>query len=148
MTMTKRSLCSALLTISGILVLLLLFVDSFCFDRAIVEGHFWSPTLAVEPLSVDFGDVSASDDVRQEIVVKNTGWSSLVLERVQPSCDSCIVVQSYSKEPIPPGKQAKIVFSLDVSQMQGSVETSFIIVSNAKPQEVAVVRVVANVLAE
>ena len=146
--MKNRSLCSAVLTGLGGIVLLLVIVDHFCFGCVILDGHFWSPTLSVKPLSVDFGDVSASDDVRQEIVVKNAGRSSLVLERVQPSCASCIVVLSYPKESIPPGKQAKIVFSLNMSQMQGGVETSFIIISNAKPQEVAVVRVTANVLPE
>jgi len=32
--------------------------------------------------------------------------------------------------------------------MQGVVKTSFVVISNAKPQEVAVVRVTANVLTE
>ena len=104
--------------------------------------------MAVKPLSVDFGDVSATDDVRQEVVVKNTGRSALVIGRVLPSCSICIETQSYTKEPIPPGKQGKVEFTLNISHMQGGVETSLIIISNAKPQVAAVVRVTANVLAE
>ena len=137
--MTKRSQCSAILIAFGFALCLLVIAD---------RHHFWSPKMAVEPLSVDFGDVAATDDVRQEIVVKNTGRSSLVIDKVLPSCSSCIVIQSYPKEPIPSGKQGKIEFTLNISHMLGDVRTSFIIISNAKPQEIALVRVIANVLAE
>jgi hypothetical protein len=113
-----------------------------------MEGHFWSPVMAVELLTVDFGDVSTDDNVRAEVAVKNTGRSSLTLERVRPSCSSCIEIHSYPKESIPPGKQEKIVFSLNILQMQGNVETSFIIISNAKSQKIAVVKVTANVVTE
>lgn len=137
--MTNRTLCSILLTVFGIVLCLLVIADN---------THFWSPQMAVESLTVDFGNVSTTDDVRQEIVVKNTGRSSLVIHRVSPSCSSCIVIQSYPKEPIPPGKQGIIEFTLDVSHMRDNIETSFIIISNAKPQEVAVVKVAANVMTE
>lgn len=102
----------------------------------------------MEPLSVNFGDVSTTDDVRQEIVVKNVGWSPLVIERVQPSCSSCIVVLSYTKEPILPGKQGKIEFSLGISKLRGNIETSFAVFSNAELQKMVVVKVTANVLTE
>jgi hypothetical protein len=137
--MAKHSLYSAILIACGFILCLLVIADRY---------HFWSPKMEVEPLTVDFGDVSAAHDVQQEVVVKNTGRSALVIEKVLPSCSSCIVVQSYPKEPIPPGKQGKIEFTLNITHMQGNVDTSFIIISNAKPQEVAVVRVAANVLAE
>jgi hypothetical protein len=137
--MTKHLQYSVCLVSFGFLLCLLVLADHY---------HFWSPKMAVESLSVDFGDVSATDDVRQEIAVKNTGWSALTLERVQPSCSSCIVIHSYTKEPIPSGKQGIIDFSLNISQMKDSVTTSFIIVSNAKPQSAAVVRVTANILTE
>jgi hypothetical protein len=44
------------------------------------------------------------------------------------------------------GKQGKIEFSLDISKRHGTVETSFVIVSNAESQKAVVVTVTANVL--
>ena len=129
----------------GFLCLLGTIDYSYCLRQA---NSFWSPSITVETLSVDFGNVSATDDVHREITVKNVGRSPLIIERVRPSCASCIVIQSYPKEPIPLGKQGKIEFSLDLSKRHDIIETSFAIVSNAEPQKVVVVKVTANVLTE
>ena len=134
--MTKHILYSVCLLSFGIILCLLVIAD---------RRHFWSPSMSVEPQAVDFGDVSAADDVHQEVVVKNTGWSPLVLERVLLSCSSCITIHSFPKKPIPPGRQGNIVFSLGHSKRNGPMETSFVIVSNAKPQQVAVIEVTANI---
>jgi len=144
--MTKRSWYSGILLTFGLGLFLLLSIDYYRFGSAIVEGRFWLPVMIVEPQTVDYGDVTADGDMRQEIAVKNTGRSPLVIERVMPSCSSCIVIHSSPKEPITPGKQEKIEFSMDISKRRGNFETSFIIISNAKPQEFAVVKVTANVL--
>ena len=146
--MKKRSLYSGILIVLGLSLFLLLIVDCCYFDGSMIEGHFWSPKMTVVPQTVDFGDVVAAGDVRQEITINNTGRSALVIDRISPHCSGCIVVHSYPAEPIPPGKQGKIDFSLDITEKQGNFGTSFLIISNAKPQEVAEVQVTANVLVE
>ena len=56
------------------------------------------------------------------------------------------MIHSYPTEPIPSGKQGKVEFSLELPERGGHVETSFVIVSNAKPQSTILVEVRANVL--
>ena len=146
--MTKRLQYFVFLLAFGLFLFLLVTIGYYHFCHTILDGGFWSPAIAMEPQSVDFGDVSVADDVRREITIKNTGWRSLVIEGVRPSCSNCIVIQSYPKEPILPGNHGKIAFSLDISKRRDKVETSFVIVSNAEPQKAVVVTVTANVLAE
>ena len=138
--MTRRWQYTSFLITFGLLLSLLVVLD-YC--------STFSPSMVVEPLVVDFGDVSTVNDVRRVITVKNTGWwSPLVIERVLMNCSSCITVHSYPKEPIPPGKQGNIDFTLNISTNQGKIEMPFIIISNAEPQKVVVVEVTANVLPE
>ena len=144
--MPKRLSYFAFLLAFGLFVFLLVTISSYHIRHTVLNGGFWSPAIAAEPLSVNFGDVSVADDLHREITVKNTGWGALVFESVRPSCSSCIVIHSYPKEPIPPGKQGKIEFSLDLSRQRGNVDTSFIIVSNVESQKAVLVKVTANIL--
>jgi gamma-glutamyl phosphate reductase len=123
-------------------------IGYYHFRHTILDNSFGLPSITLEPKSIDLGDISATDDVHREIIVKNTGWRSLILERVQPSCSSCLIIQSFTKEPILPGKQGKIEISLDYSKRSGKVETSFAVFSNAKSQKAVVVKVTANILIE
>jgi len=146
--MKKRLQYLAFLATFGFFLFLLATIGYYHLRHTVFDGGFWVPSIAVEPLSVHFGNVSLGDDVRREIMVRNTGWSALVLERVRPSCASCVVIESFTKEPISPGKQGKIEFSLDLSRNRGDVETTFAVVSNGENQKVVVVRVSANILTE
>lgn len=136
------------LVVLGILFFLLVSIDRFCFKNSLLEGQFWAPSIALKTQLIDFGNVTISDDVHREVVVDNTGRSSLVLEKVLPSCSNCIIIHFYTSEPIPPGKQGKIDFSLNLENKQGKMRTSFVILSNAKPDSVVAVNVTANVLSE
>ena|GEM_PF-3802802 len=108
--------------------------------------------MEIEPLFVDFGDVSVGDDVRREIVIRNTGRSPLEIEQVRLSCASCLVVHSYPREPIMPGGQGMLEFSLDFSKGQGNIQTAVLIVSNGvdsmNTQRITVVDVRADILTD
>ena len=138
----------AFLVTLGLFFCVLVTTGYYHLRHAMLNSNFWLPAIAVEPLLVDFGDVSIASDLRREVTVKNTGWGDLVLERVRPSCSSCIIVQSYTKEPIRSGKQGKIEFSLNISKRHGKFETSFAVISNVESQKAVVVNVTANVLTE
>jgi len=146
--MIKHLKQSLVFIVLGLLLCLLVYLDRYYLNRSILDGNFWSPVTIVEPLLVDYGDIAAADDVRREVIVKNTGWSPLVIEKVLLSCASCITIHSYPTEPIPSGKQGKIEFSLELPERSGHVKTSFVIVSNAQPQKVVLVEVTANILTE
>jgi len=135
------------------------FILSFCmclwitYDRyyakySVSNGTFRSPSMAVEPQLINFGDVSAVDDLRREITVKNTSnRNSLIIERVVVACASDFVIHSYTQEPILPGEEGKVEFTLVLSRPSGYVETPFLIITNAAPQKIAPIFVSANILA-
>jgi Protein of unknown function (DUF1573). len=144
--MTNRLQYYAFLTTCGLFLFLLLTIGYYHFRYTIYESSFLAPSIKLEPESVDMGDVFVDGGVRQKIVVKNIGWSSLVLERVRPNCSSCLTIRSYPRKPIPPGKRGEIEFSLDNAKDRGRIKTSFIIVSNVRKQKMIIVEVTANIM--
>lgn len=63
-------------------------------------------TITFDQTTLDYGTVKTNSDGHRFFTVKNTGDKPLILSDVKPSC-GCTVPE-WSKDPILPGKSAKI----------------------------------------
>lgn len=65
--------------------------------------------IEVEDTTYDFGTFTSSDeDPSHTFKIKNTGTNFLVINNVNTSC-GCIGIKDYTKEPVSPGDDAKII---------------------------------------
>lgn len=135
------------LSMFGLFSVLLIGVSYYHIRNSIWYGDFFAAKIVLEPNSMDLGDVSSAENIQLEVVVKNQGWRSLTLERVRPSCSSCLSVQSFPQEPIFPGKTGTIVLTMDTSQKNGATNTTFAVYSNDLSRPAVVFNVSANIVA-
>ncbi|MBQ9253204.1 MAG: DUF1573 domain-containing protein [Bacteroidales bacterium] len=76
----------------------------------------------------DYGEVVKGGDGMCEFVYKNTGKAPLMLTNVRSSCGCTI--PSWSKEPLMPGKTAKIQVKYNTNNV-GTINKSITVESNA-----------------
>lgn len=83
----------------------------------------------------DFGTLKNGGDASYEFEFTNTGREPLIISDAKGSC-GC-TVPTWPKEPIPPGKSAKIKVTYD-SKRTGKIDKKVTITSNAKtnPKEI------------
>ncbi|MCF0210050.1 MAG: DUF1573 domain-containing protein [Bacteroidales bacterium] len=79
-------------------------------------------------LEYDYGEVVKGGDGMCEFVYKNTGKAPLMLTNVRSSCGCTI--PSWSKEPLMPGKTAKIKVKYNTNNV-GTINKSITVESNA-----------------
>lgn len=93
----------------------------------------------------DYGEVPHMGNGTYSFIFKNTGTEPLVISNAKGSC-GC-TVPSWPKEPIAPGKSAKIDVTYDTKRV-GPISKSVTITSNAENTPVKVLRIQGTVLSE
>ncbi|MFT6503013.1 MAG: hypothetical protein ACJASQ_003145 [Crocinitomicaceae bacterium] len=93
----------------------------------------------------DYGTVEFGGDGVCYFEVTNTGNAPLILSNVKGSCQC--TVPTWPKEPIAPGKTAKIKVKYNTSRA-GAINKSVTITSNATDTPTKVVRIKGNVTAK
>jgi hypothetical protein len=93
----------------------------------------------------DYGTVAFGGDGVTYFEVTNTGNAPLILSNVKGSCQC--TVPTWPKEPIAPGKTAKIKVKYNTSRA-GAINKSVTITSNAANTPTKVVRIKGNVTAK
>ncbi|APD07688.1 hypothetical protein UJ101_02187 [Flavobacteriaceae bacterium UJ101] len=78
---------------------------------------------------IDYGTIENGADGQRTFVFTNTGAKPLVISRVQTSC-GCTTPE-YSKEPVLPGAEGKIVVKYDTKRT-GPFQKSITVYSNAE----------------
>jgi hypothetical protein len=86
-----------------------------------------APKIEVTPETKDAGTVAKGQVIETTFVVKNTGGSDLVISDARPGC-GCTVA-SFDKV-IQPGKEGKVVTSVDTKSFSGPISKSVLLVSN------------------
>ncbi|MBO4233677.1 DUF1573 domain-containing protein [Riemerella anatipestifer] len=74
-------------------------------------------SVALSAPSFDFGVVKSGSIVEHTYEITNTGKNPLIISNVKPTC-GC-TVPDYTKEPILPGKVAKVTLKFDSGSFQG-----------------------------
>lgn len=120
--------------------LLAFFTAAFC---AFVSQDLLAqakPILSLDSVSHDFGTVAQGTKVVHDFVIKNTGKSDLVVQRVAPSC-GCTATQLASPI-IKPGATEKMQVSFDTSGFVGEKTKTVLITSNDadNPEQVVTLR--------
>ncbi len=100
-------------------------------DEAPAESAV-GPVIACDEPVYDFGTMDNADTVKHTFVIKNTGDTSLDIERVKPSC-GCTVA-NISQKIIPPGETAEITANMSLKGRNGPISKSIIIHSNDPKQ--------------
>ena len=106
------------------------------------------PNLGLETDTFDFGDVVNGDIVSREVVVRNEGRASLVVEAVTTSC-GCTTA-TLEPMPVPAGGTATLHIEFDSGahgpDANGELMRQVFVASNDPDQPEAQVRFTANVL--
>ena len=96
------------------------------------------PQITFEKEVHDYGKIPQGADGTVEFTFTNTGNAPLILSNAKGSC-SCTVPQ-WPKEPISPGKSAKLVVKYDTKRV-GAINKSVTITSNASNEPTKVIRI-------
>ena len=91
----------------------------------------------------DFGTINQGDKVNYFFTFKNSGANDLIIKRALGSC-GCTVPE-FPKEPIAPGKEAKMKVTFNSTGKSGKVEKSVSVYANV-PGGIKVVKIKANIL--
>lgn len=87
---------------------------------------------------IDYGAIEKGADGERTFMFTNTGDKPLIISRVQTSC-GCTTPE-YSKEPILPGEEGKIVVKYDTNR-QGPFQKSITVYSNVPDTERKVLKI-------
>lgn len=101
------------------------------------------PVMIFDKKEHDFGNINDGDKVETVFVVSNAGETDLVITNASGTC-GC-TVPDYPKEPIKPGKTAKIKVSFDSSGKPGMQQKSVNITANTEKGS-DVLNIKANVI--
>ncbi len=91
---------------------------------------------------IDYGTIEKAADGQRTFVFTNSGDKPLIISRVQTSC-GCTTPE-YSKEPILPNEEGKIVVKYDTKRV-GSFQKSITIYSNVPNTERKVLKIKGTV---
>jgi hypothetical protein len=112
----------------------LLFLLVFSTSSAVASGWILfgpdlsSPRIELEPAAVDFGTVTAGDEVTVHFTVRNRGWSTLKLSSISASC-TCSVAEIQSNE-ISPGGSAAMTLKINTEGSSGMVRSAVAVQTN------------------
>lgn len=86
----------------------------------------WSTELDLSkkhiPTPANFGEAVMGEEVNVELILSNSGNTSIKIDRIKPSC-GCTAAEIQS-EVIAPGAKTKVKFALDTSQKVGQISKS------------------------
>lgn len=117
-----------LLTILAITV-----IAAFAYAQNGVNKNPNSPVITFEKLIHKYGNIQYGSKGECEFKFTNTGKEPLILQRPRSSCGCTI--PTWPKQPIMPGKSAKIKVTYDTKRM-GPINKSVTILSNARNRAV------------
>jgi len=116
-------------TIFASLILILPFQTAFCqIDNSLAKKNPNAPEIYFEKTTHNFGSILKGKDGSTEFILKNTGKGPLIVNNVETSCD-CTTPQ-WPKEPVMPGKTAKIKVVYDTKKI-GVFSKTITVSSNA-----------------
>jgi len=125
--------------------LLLLMAVGVFGSQAIAQEVKNGPKIEVNEEVHDYGTVEFNGNGVCYFEVTNTGNSPLILSNVKGSCQC--TVPTWPREPIAPGKMAKIKVKYNTGRA-GAINKSITITSNATNSPTKVLRIKGNVLAK
>ncbi len=103
------------------------------------------PSIALEKVEDDFGDVHVGMRVEKKYAVSNKGNAPLVIEYIRTSC-GCTTAVAESRE-ISPGEKTDILVSYDTAGLSAGKKTQVVLINSNDPkQSVARIRIFANVV--
>lgn len=102
-----------------------------------------APEVSFEKLTHDFGKIFSGEKVTYNFRFTNTGDAPLIIIHTRSGC-GCTVGE-YPKEPIPPGREARINVTFNSAGRRGFQSESVRVITNANPQEY-LLRVTAEVI--
>ena len=117
-----------LLTILAITV-----IAAFSYAQNSAKKNPNAPVITFEKLIHNYGTIQYGSNGVCEFKFTNTGKEPLILQRPRSSCGCTI--PTWPKQPIMPGKSAKIKVTYDTKRM-GPINKSITILSNARNRAV------------
>ena len=87
-------------------------------------------TVALSEAQFDFGKIKKGEQKEHIYEITNTGDQPLIISNVEPTC-GCTVPE-YTKEPVMPGKKAKITLNFDSSSFEGLVNKQAKVFANVE----------------
>ena len=103
------------------------------------------PSIAVDKLEDDYGDVYAGRQVEKRFVVANTGQAPLALESIETTCGCTTAVAKKTK--LDPGEKTEIVVTYDTTDLNAGKTTQAVrINTNVPSHPVVSVRLYANIV--
>jgi hypothetical protein len=103
------------------------------------------PSIALDKVEDDFGDVHAGVQVEKRYVVSNKGNAPLVIEYIRTSCGCTTAIAQSEK--IAPGEKTDILVSYDTTGLSAGKKTQSVLINcNDPKQPVARIRIFANVV--
>ncbi len=131
----KRRLFTASIAVAASISLS---AQQFSFDKKNVNSD-------TNEVSIDYKDIKKGSDGKRVFMFTNTGDKPLIISKVETSC-GCTTPE-YSKVPVLPGKEGKIVVKYDTHRI-GAFQKSITVYSNAVDNERKVLKIRGNVLGE
>ena len=103
-----------------------------------------SPVISVSELSYDFGDINQNEIVAHEYVIKNTGTSELIIDRVNSSC-GCTVAQPENNS-LQPGESTKLKAEFNTTGRSGPQVKQIFVFSNDPNNQMLILEFKANIV--
>lgn len=115
-------------SVFSFLFILLVHTGNCQIDNSLAKSNPNSPEIFFEKTVHNFGSILKGKDGSTEFVFKNTGKGPLILKNVETSCDC--TTPEWPKEPVMPGKTAKIKVVYDTKKI-GVFSKTITVSSNA-----------------
>lgn len=103
------------------------------------------PSIAVDKLEDDFGDVYAGHKAEKKFVIANNGKATLALESIETTCGCTHAVAEKTK--IAPGEKTELVVTYDTTGLNAGKTTQAVKISTNVPKHPVVsIRLYANIV--
>jgi len=110
----------------------------------ILTCSLFCPVLVCDDSEQELGETQGDAQIVLQFVLKNAGWSSLVIESAKPACGSGndLEVQEFSPLTLRPGEQRTLSVLFRPRLLKGNVVKKVVVVSNDNrhPRKVLSVR--------
>jgi hypothetical protein len=94
------------------------------------------PEIQFERVTHDYGEVVEGANGDTEFRFKNIGSDPLVIIEIRPSCNACVSIPSYPREPIMPGQEGVIKVRYNTTIL-GPMTKTVTVFTNGKTNRIA-----------
>lgn len=103
-----------------------------------------APVLSFESETIDFGTLNQGAEAVRTFKFTNTGKTPLVIQGIKGQCGCTTILDSWPKDPIPPGGSGTFQVKYDTSTRVGAFDKKVTVTSNAgnSPKDVKIKGVV------